>query len=76
MIVIVAAAAAIAATGVQISRSGDSTELKRFADILADRRVDVVQLFLRVEEATSDGIAEQCVAVFFERGNLIRAERL
>lgn len=73
---VVPAAAAIAATGLHISRRGDSAELKRFADVLADGRVHIVQLFLRVEEAASDGVAEQCVAVFFERGNLIRAERL
>ena len=75
-LMVMATATAVAATGIQIRSSGNSAELECFADVLTNGRVDVVQLFLRVEESASDGIAKQCIAVFFERVDFIRAERL
>lgn len=73
------AAAAIAATAT-IAREflgcGHATELDRHGHGFLDRSLQIVHLFLRVEEVRGDGVFQQRVTVGFKRGDFLGGERL
>jgi len=73
---VAAAAIAAAATVAGEFRSrGDAPELDRLGHGFFHGPLQIVHLFLRVEEVRGDGVFQQRVTVGFKRGDIRRVER-
>jgi hypothetical protein len=68
--ILVASAAVAAGALGQIISHGDTTELNCLGDGLLDRFLDLVHLFLGVQEAGGHGILQEGLAVAFKLSNL------
>ena len=73
--VIVTAAAATTAAG-QILRRRDAAQLDGLADLLLDEMLQLVHLFLRVEEAGGHRVFQERVTFRLEGGDFRRIQRL
>ena len=70
MSVIVPATATVSAApfflGLEIRIGGNASKLEGFADVLIDRLMDVMHLFLCFEESAGNWICQQGFALFFK----------
>jgi hypothetical protein len=70
-----ATAAGAATAAAEIFFSGHAAEFQGFVDVLMDGFLDLLQFFLGIEEAASDGVIEQLLAMLFEIRDFLAAER-
>jgi len=71
-----AAATVAARTIVEIPFRRNPAQFERFGNGFLNEMLHLVQLFLRLEKSTSNGILHQGVAMFFEVGDFSAFERL
>jgi hypothetical protein len=69
------AATVAAGAGVKILRAGHAPQFKRLGDIFTEGLLQLVHLFLRVEETLRHRIAHKRLAMLFEVGDLLIAQR-
>ena len=71
-----AAAAVAARTFLQIHLARDPAQFESFGNGFLNEMLHLVQLFLRIEKSTRNGILHQGVAMFFEVGDFSACERM
>ncbi len=71
---VVAAAAVPAGAGAHLFLARQAPQLKRLVNVLLDRLLEVMELFLGIQKATRDGILHQGIAMLFELGNFFPGE--
>jgi hypothetical protein len=71
-----ATATVTARAGIEIRFGGNTAQFDRFGNGFLNEMLHLVQLFLRIEKSTRNGILHQVVAMFFEVGNFSAFERL
>lgn len=69
------AAPVAARAGVEILSAGDATKFKRFADVLADGLLNLVDLLLRIEKPARDGVIQKLFPLPLEFGDFFVRER-
>jgi hypothetical protein len=72
----VATTTVTATAGFKIFFRRDPAEFERLGNMLSHSLMDVMQFFLRVQETSRHGIAQERFTIFFKRGNFLWRERL